>query len=155
MFGASFCVSCPSLTTPLALRTSVGVCIACLFSPSLSSSESSLFLVCCPPSVHLTTYSPDVSLVFAALLHDATCVHPLAAIVMRPALLVSLRIPYSLRLLRPAKRTCGSVLLLSSISTDNCSHAPSFTLAIVLPFVFLQAFESRAVCAPHLRQLVT
>ena len=136
LFGVSFCVSCPSLTTPLALHTGIGVCIACLFSPSSLSSETSLFLVCYPPGVFDNVFT--------------RCVISVRCLPSRRDMRLSSRChrneasPSSVFLDTPLlsssspceedMRVCSSV---GSILTDNRSHVPSFTLAIVLPFVFL------------------
>ena len=140
LFGASFCVSCPSLTTPLALRTGVGVCIACLFSPSSSSSESSLFLVCCPPGAFDNVFTRCVVGVRCPpsrrdMRLSSRCHRSEAS---PSSVSPDTPLPLSSSPCEEDIRVCSSV---GSISTDNCFHVSSFTPAIVLPFIFLQAFK--------------
>ena len=141
LFGASFCVSCPSLTIPPALRTGVGVCIACLFSPSSSSSESSLFLVCCPPGVFDNVFTRCVIGVrYPPLRRDmrlsSRCHHSEAS---PSSVSPDTPLPLSSSPCEEDMRVYSSV---GSISTDNCSHAPSFALAIVLPLSFCRHSKS-------------
>ena len=134
-FSASFCVSCLSLTTPLALCTGVRVCIACPFSPSSLSSESSLFLVCCPPGVFDNVFTRCVVGVRCPPSRHDICLS--SRYHRNKASLSSVSpdipLPSSSLPCEEDMRVCSSV---GPISTDNCSHIPSFTLAIILRLPF-------------------